>query len=906
MEKQPILPEAAPDVEMFNYTVQVPTGMKGPRSSQPPSSQSPSRMKITKCMADTVDIVQNTWRDVDIFAAYRRPALMTPQIHDNSPDQMLLALPSLNVRPVHGIEAAFRKLWRFVAVPVLLCLIGCISALTAALVTTCIQLLGSIRSPVLEFEVWFSWPLFVTFGILMATISCCITQFICPDAAGGGIPEVKTVLSGVTKPSVLSGRMLLAKVTGLILACSAGLSVGREGPFVHISCCIANLLVKLPCFNHIRVNDFKLIEIFGCACAAGVAATFGTPFGAVLFSIEITAMCYIVKNLPQAFFCAVCGTTLVSMCDFESSVSLFSDNYSVANWYTPFDMVLFVALGTVCGLLGSVFVHFVSILSKIRNRLLDQGKIKGTLKLKQKTVIQRRFYMVIGATFIVTTLTFFSETWGLDALAREADVSVESYLFKDGVIGSQFYLSNWIIYKYFMTIISVTLPLPVGLFTPVFITGGAIGRVFGEAIHLYFPAITALEPWEFAVVGSAAFSAGVTRVVSTAVILFELVGEPHLRLPLSVAILVAYFIANRFCKNIYDALIDTNGTPTLLPLERKKYHMSAKEVMVPIKTLDAFISDDGIGEDGSPEMTYLTLSSSYNYARKLLSLYKLEAIPVVETSNNMSLVGTVHRSDLKRALRSMSYMLDMTLSPPVSLGKVPNVEGYGGMTDDFGSTSGLAVPPDNYFPPSSENNLVVMEEDTTEKSGGSPHQQIPYRGKLKSNRGNDKLNLLPSSANLNGIAGSVATNLQFEDTEYNASQRRPTSSTPHLDWDNMIQYVIHDGGDCVPVQSAQDGLRRQNSHSVGYSPLQAVPLDTSPHQVMDTMHLSKVDLMFRMLKINHAYVSQHGRLIGVITRSRMRTHLKDHKNQFLEKCADCIIEFFSTEEVSEEKVSEDA
>ena len=71
------------------------------------------------------------------------------------------------------------------------------------------------------------------------------------------------------------------------------------------------------------------------------------------------------------------------------------------------------------------------------------------------------------------------------------------------------------------------------------------------------------QPWEFALIGSAAFSAGVTRAVSTAVIVFELSGENHLRLPLGVALMISYFIANRFTKGIYDALMDTNGTPHL-------------------------------------------------------------------------------------------------------------------------------------------------------------------------------------------------------------------------------------------------------------------------------------------------------------------------------------------------------
>ena len=75
--------------------------------------------------------------------------------------------------------------------------------------------------------------------------------------------------------------------------------------------------------------------------------------------------------------------------------------------------------------------------------------------------------------------------------------------------------------------------------------------------------LSSSQPWEFALIGSAAFAGGVTRAVSTAVIVFELSGQNHLRLPLGVALMISYFIANWFTKGIYDALMDTNGTPYL-------------------------------------------------------------------------------------------------------------------------------------------------------------------------------------------------------------------------------------------------------------------------------------------------------------------------------------------------------
>lgn len=48
-------------------------------------------------------------------------------------------------------------------------------------------------------------------------------------------------------------RMSLSlQVFGLVLALGAGLPLGKEGPFVHLSCCLVDGLLRLPFFRAIR------------------------------------------------------------------------------------------------------------------------------------------------------------------------------------------------------------------------------------------------------------------------------------------------------------------------------------------------------------------------------------------------------------------------------------------------------------------------------------------------------------------------------------------------------------------------------------------------------------------------------------------------------------------------------
>ena len=88
-------------------------------------------------------------------------------------------------------------------------------------------------------DIYWFW-IVVGLAFVIAAQAC--VEFLSIRAAGSGIPEMKAILAGVKLPKMLTLRTFFAKSLGMVMMLSSGMSLGKEGPFVHIAGCIANSL----------------------------------------------------------------------------------------------------------------------------------------------------------------------------------------------------------------------------------------------------------------------------------------------------------------------------------------------------------------------------------------------------------------------------------------------------------------------------------------------------------------------------------------------------------------------------------------------------------------------------------------------------------------------------------------
>lgn len=73
------------------------------------------------------------------------------------------------------------------------------------------------------------------------------------------------MLSGFVIHGYLGTRVLFTKSIGLALSVAANLQCGKEGPLVHIACCIGNMTSRL--LKKYDTNEGKRREILSAACA---------------------------------------------------------------------------------------------------------------------------------------------------------------------------------------------------------------------------------------------------------------------------------------------------------------------------------------------------------------------------------------------------------------------------------------------------------------------------------------------------------------------------------------------------------------------------------------------------------------------------------------------------------------
>src|SRR6202167_5225247 len=110
-------------------------------------------------------------------------------------------------------------------------------------------------------------------------VTALVTNFA-PEARGHGVPEVMDAVyykEGVIRPIVAAVKSLASA-----FSIGSGAAVGREGPIIQIGASLGSSIGQL-----LRLEPWQRITLVAAGAGAGIAATFNTPIGGVMFAIEL-------------------------------------------------------------------------------------------------------------------------------------------------------------------------------------------------------------------------------------------------------------------------------------------------------------------------------------------------------------------------------------------------------------------------------------------------------------------------------------------------------------------------------------------------------------------------------------------------------------------------------------------
>lgn len=375
-----------------------------------------------------------------------------------------------------------------------------------------------------------SWLAFVITPTL-TVVALFLTRRWFTGSEGSGIPQVITALHArraqeedTLMRRLFGLRVVAGKIGISLIGLMGGLTIGREGPTVHIGAAMMAELRRFYPHRHPHLERRLLLA----GAAAGLSAAFNTPLAGIIFSIE---------ELARDFESRTNGTMITAVV-FSGLTSLaLAGNYlyfgqiSVpANLGGAFVLPV-VLSGALCGIVGAAFN-----LALLRWRIWMPDWL---IALRARWPL---FYaLLIGLVIAALGFATGGETWGSGyeqarhLLTGTAPVS-ESYA----------------ITKWGAMVATYMVGIPGGLFSPSL----SIGAGLAQWVHAAFAWAPMAAVIALCMTG---YLAAVTQSpITSFVIVLEMTNGNSMVLPMMATALIASRISAFFTPPLYEALAKSN------------------------------------------------------------------------------------------------------------------------------------------------------------------------------------------------------------------------------------------------------------------------------------------------------------------------------------------------------------
>jgi CIC family chloride channel protein len=332
----------------------------------------------------------------------------------------------------------------------------------------------------------------------------------------------------------------VAKSLASALAIGTGAAVGREGPIIQIGAALGSTFGQV-----IRMAMGQRIILVACGAGAGIASTFNTPIGGVLFAIEL-----MLPEISVNTFLPVAIST--GMATFIGRI-FFGDRpaFDVPANLAPLPpdaksaavLVLYVLLGAAVGVAAALFVRALHWAED----LFD--KVPG------------RYVRHILGMLLVGILIYALMRWGGHYYVEGVGYATIQATLNNQLNGAWFLL---LLYgcKLLATSLSLGSGSSGGIFSPSLFMGGTLGGAFAGLASAAFPGLPISAP-AFAMVGMGTMVGAGTGAAMTAIaMVFEMTRDYNIVLPMVLAVAVGLGVRRLLSReNMYTMKLFRRGHP---------------------------------------------------------------------------------------------------------------------------------------------------------------------------------------------------------------------------------------------------------------------------------------------------------------------------------------------------------
>ncbi|KAI0306096.1 Cl-channel protein [Multifurca ochricompacta] len=478
---------------------------------------------------------------------------------------------------------------------------------------------------------------YISLSTAFAASAAVLVISYAPYAFHTGIPEIKAILGGYP-------WTLLIKALGLALSVSSGLSLGKEGPLVHVSCCMSFLFMKL--FSTFHGNEVRKRKILAAAAVAGVSVAFGSPLGGVLFGLEeLDAFGGDFDVMWRGFVTSVIAAVALQYVDpFKTSKLVLFQVTNGSETWLAFELIPWLCLSVIGGVLGSLLIKL-----NIAAAVYRRNSILHELPIIEITG-------AAAVTAAVSYLVVFLRVPSSDLVAnlfQECDpqrIDFHGLCNPTAMWENVFLLVLTGVVKIGFTAWTFGMMVPAGIFLPTIAIGATFGRAVGlltQGLYRAYPkawffsacspdpTVRCIYPGFYAVIGASSMLAGVTRMtVSLVVIVFELTGALSHVLPIMISVMISKWVADALGPDgIYASWIALRRYPWLAPFEFRDNGEIAADAMTHVSNLVVLNEVSSLGE-----------------LKRVLNTWEYHGFPVVR---NGTLLGYVAREKLKSFLEPL-------------------------------------------------------------------------------------------------------------------------------------------------------------------------------------------------------------------------------------------------------------